>query len=351
MGMDAFKFPKETPRAWKLLKYDGEKKKPMATMHYVDHFSGKSFVYSMPKEDSNTTMVTLKYPRREAGLPRLRITWLRITWLSDNLGNNTGKPVEQFLALYGVYDATTGADSPWQNGICKGKHKVVTYVMDKICVTFQKDIMAGVVTLGGILQEAIASVDELSGPANVEYRISYELWFGRLPPGYPSVDRQSPCQLNVTDDPCDQVRMHIQLRVECGKEAHLSKSSALLRDTFREILKPSKGPLLHGDMVYYWAGQAAEGRDIWNGPGEIALIDRSGNARVKNSGQVYIHCPELLGQEVSQPGIRNDVIMTCLRSSSRTSRRRRPRLWYNADNVRFVVDNIEHILVDTKEYR
>jgi len=295
MGMDAFKFPKEGFKAW-LISIFNKKSRPF--MHYVDHYSRKSFPYLMLKEAGQDTCKTLKKLRRQAGLPRMMVM--------DNFKGNTTKEPEQYLSYHECDIATTGAESPWQNGICEGKHKIACIIMDRSCVTFKDALISGKIDLEDIMEEAFASMDELPGSSQVEHKSAFEMWYGRAPPGMCSVDEMTPTQLNVTDELIDQVRLYVGLRNESMKVAQASRSDFVVLDAFRRALRPSRGPFRPGDMVFFWSGFNDKGNDKWQGPGDIALIDRAGSAHVKFSGEIYIRCPELLKHRKGQKGIQKE---------------------------------------------
>ena len=45
--------------------------------------------------------------------------------LNDNGGEFTSAEVREVKAVLNIIDLTTGAESPWQNGLCEKNHQIV----------------------------------------------------------------------------------------------------------------------------------------------------------------------------------------------------------------------------------
>ena len=45
--------------------------------------------------------------------------------LNDNGGEFTEQEMREFKSVINLIDLTTGAESPWQNGLCEKNHQIV----------------------------------------------------------------------------------------------------------------------------------------------------------------------------------------------------------------------------------
>ena len=50
--------------------------------------------------------------------------------LNDNGGEFTGEEIKEVKDILNVVDLTTGAESPWQNGLCEKNHHVVDTMLE-----------------------------------------------------------------------------------------------------------------------------------------------------------------------------------------------------------------------------
>ena len=52
--------------------------------------------------------------------------------LNDNGGEFTGEEIKAVKDILNVVDLTTGAESPWQNGLCKKNHQIVDTMLERL---------------------------------------------------------------------------------------------------------------------------------------------------------------------------------------------------------------------------
>ena len=52
--------------------------------------------------------------------------------LNDNGGEFTGEEIKEVKDILNVVDLTTGAESPWQNGLCEKNHHIVDTMLERL---------------------------------------------------------------------------------------------------------------------------------------------------------------------------------------------------------------------------
>ena len=195
--------------------------------------------------------------------------------LSDNGGEYINSNVMDMCDKLGVHILTTGAESPWSNGLVERHHALIAQSVTKI----REETKCS-------LQTALAwAVHAKNTLSNINGFSPYQLLLGRNPI-IPQVEEQYaalPTLENETPSEC--VAEHIkaiysarkqQIAAECNekiKRALLHKT----RDVYSKDIK-------NGDLVYY----KRDDDKRWRGPGTVLGVD--GKLVFVRHGGTYVRC-------------------------------------------------------------
>ena len=105
------------------LKEVGDSNKKLYILHMVDMWSRL------------TQSVIIKRKEPKEVIDKFMINWVLVfgipgAVLNDNGGEFMAEKIREFKSILSITDLTTGAESPWQNGICIRTTKLLT-LLDK----------------------------------------------------------------------------------------------------------------------------------------------------------------------------------------------------------------------------
>lgn len=221
--------------------------------HMIDHKSRFS------------TAKVLRSKNKDVVIDSVMTHWVAIfgtpnKFMSDNGGEYVNSSFMDLCEKLNVHVATTGAESPWSNGLVERHHALLANNVNKI-----------IEETGCSIETALAwAIHAKNSLSNINGFSPYQLMFGRNP-NLPSLnDPYSSPTVVENESPSEEVAKHIKAiyaarRAQMESEAD-EKIRRALRSQTRDVYSEN---LQFGDLVYYKRDNCKR----WRGPGSIAGID------------------------------------------------------------------------------
>ena len=236
--------------------------------HIIDHhtrFSTAKVIYSKGKEELIESVFT--HWISLFGRPR--------RFLSDNGGEYNNSHFLDMCDKLGVHVITTGAESPWSNGLVERHHAMIARNVSKI----MEDTECNVSTA---LAWAVNAKNTLS---NINGYSPYQLLLG-VNPSLPSLDNpyESPTCLE-RETPSITVAKHIQAMYNARKQQMAAEADERIRRALRHKSRDVYAKSVNqGDKVYYKRDDSTR----WRGPATV--IGRDGKVVFLRHGGYQIKC-------------------------------------------------------------
>lgn len=194
--------------------------------------------------------------------------------LTDNGGEYNNEEVREMASMVNINVATTGAESPFQNGLAERNHAIVDSMLEKL-----------------VFENPSVPVDILLCWANMA-KNSLQMWSGFS--SFQIVFGQNPVLPNLMTDglPAMEGKTQSQILANHLNALHSARrafiqteSSERIRRAMRSRVRASEEVLHHGDMVYY----KREKHTRWLGPAKVLYQDgkvvfiRHGGAMIRAS--------------------------------------------------------------------
>ena len=173
----------------------------------------------------------------------------------DNGGEFMNAKMKEMCEKFGIKFISTGAESPWQNGLVEKNHMMVDGIIEKMKVDNPKR------TVRELLPQAIFAKNSL---INVYGYVPLQIVFGHIPriPGVPYNEPPA----NETVVQTEVIANRLQ-NLYSAREAYMKvENSARLKKALNsKIPAPKIINYFHGQKVYYKHGPT----NTWHGPAEV----------------------------------------------------------------------------------
>ena len=191
--------------------------------------------------------------------------------LNDNGGEFTADEVREVKAVLNIIDLTTGAESPWQNGLCEKNHQVVDTMFKRMKEDFPE-------TEDEIL---LAWADMAKNSMQMVYGFSpNQLVFG-INPTLPNVLNEGlPALEGKTFS--ETLAKHLDALHAARKAFTESENSERIRKALRRKICTNNTVYHNGDLVWY---RKRDG-DRATGPGKVVFQD--GKVIFVRHGATYV---------------------------------------------------------------
>ena len=236
--------------------------------HMIDHrtrFSTAKVIYSKGKEELIESVFT--HWIAIFGRPR--------RFLSDNGGEYNNAHFLDMCDKLGVHVVTTGAESPWSNGLVERHHALISRNVSKIMEETDCSVSTA-------LAWAVNAKNSLS---NINGYSPYQLLLG-VNPSIPSLDNpyESPTCLEQ-ETPSQRVAKHLQAMYNARKQQMAAEADERIRRALRSKSRDVYAKSVsQGDKVFY----KREDCSRWRGPATV--IGRDGKVVFLRHGGFQIKC-------------------------------------------------------------
>ena len=236
--------------------------------HMIDHrtrFSTAKVIYSKGKEELIESVFT--HWIAIFGRPR--------RFLSDNGGEYNNAHFLDMCDKLGVHVVTTGAESPWSNGLVERHHALISRNVSKIMEETDCSVSTA-------LAWAVNAKNSLS---NINGYSPYQLLLG-VNPSIPSLDNpyESPTCLEQ-ETPSQRVVKHLQAMYNARKQQMAAEADERIRRALRSKSRDVYAKSVsQGDKVFY----KREDCSRWRGPATV--IGRDGKVVFLRHGGFQIKC-------------------------------------------------------------
>ena len=177
--------------------------------------------------------------------------------LNDNGGEFVGKALRDLKDRLDLRDITTGAESPFQNGMCERNHSVIDTMLLRLVIDFPKGDLQELLMWAGMARNSLQNVHGFS---------PNQLVFGRNP-SLPNNGEASASMLSKVST--ETVEYHLKA-LHKAREAFIeSESSERIRRALLHKMRASEQKFQYGEEVYY----KREGQEAWAGPGKVIFQD------------------------------------------------------------------------------
>ena len=229
----------------------------------LKHWKGGYILYmiDMFTRFTQAAFITRKTP--EQVVDAIMVKWVAnfgvpAAILNDNGGEFVNAEMQALKAELNVIDITTGAESPWQNGLCEKNHHTMDNILERIEADYTKLSTNAKLAWATMAKNSLMMVYGYS---------PYQLVFGKNPK-LPNI---------LTDGPpgweestvSEKLKSHLTALHECRKQFMESESSVRIKRALRAKIRCADISLEPGDWVYY----VREGQNKWNGPAKVMFQD------------------------------------------------------------------------------
>ena len=211
--------------------------------------------------------------------------------LNDNGGEFANSEVQEMKSWLNIKDLTTGAESPFQNGLCEKNHQTVDNILERIESDYPKLPMNAKLAWATMAKNCLLNVYGYS---------PYQLVFGRNP-NLPNI---------LTDGPPswedktvgERLGAHLTALKNSRKGFIESESSERIKRALRAKIRCADIEVSYGDIVYY----IRERENKWCGPATVMFQDgkviflRHGASIVRVSANKLVKAGEELASSIME---------------------------------------------------
>ena len=160
--------------------------------------------------------------------------------LNDNGGEFTAEEIRELKSMLNVQDLTTGAESPWQNGLCEKNHALLDNILERLDEDYPDVKLQTKLAWAGMAKNSLQMVYGYS---------PNQLVFGQNP-RLPNI---------VTDGPptweektaSEMIAKHLNTLHAARKAFIHSESSSRLKIALKSKIRTNSEVYNYGDVVYY----------------------------------------------------------------------------------------------------
>ena len=178
--------------------------------------------------------------------------------LTDNGGEFTSEEIREVMSFLNVVKLTTGAEAPWQNGLCEKVHQVTDMIMLKLQASYPEAELDYILAWANMVRNSMQMYQGYS---------SHQLVFG-INPNLPNIlqDRLPAMSENTSSD---VLAKHLNL-LRANREAFIKSDSCMkIRRALRSKLRCSQKYFRQGDWIYYKRNNS----ERWLGPAKVMFQD------------------------------------------------------------------------------
>ena len=233
-------------------------------LHMIDMFTRYSVSCFIPNKEPKTIVDhMLKHWMAYFGHPTKAI-------LNDNGGEFVGQEMLQLKSYMDVRNITTGAEAPFQNGLCERNHAVVDSMLVRLVLDNPNMEVDTLLKWANMAKNCLLNVHGFS---------PNQLVFGKNPK-LGIMAQSSPSSISKVSS--DVLAKHINA-LKSAREAFIkSESCERIRRALNHKMRASEEKYFPGDEVYY----KRENSELWLGPGKVVFQD--GKVVFIRNGHVYV---------------------------------------------------------------
>ena len=191
--------------------------------------------------------------------------------LNDNGGEFTSEEIREVKSLLNVQDLTTGAESPWQNGLCEKNHALLDNILERLDEDFPEVQLQTKLAWAGMAKNSLQMVYGYS---------PNQLVFGQNP-RLPNITSDGPPSWEEKTA-SEMVAKHLNTLHAARKAFIQSESSSRLKTALKSKIRTNSELYDYGDIVYYKRMKD----DRWLGPARVIFQD--GKIIFVRHGSTYI---------------------------------------------------------------
>lgn len=178
--------------------------------------------------------------------------------LTDNGGEFTSDEMREVTSLLNITKYTTGADAPWQNGLCEKVHQITDMILLKLSATYPNIELDILLAWANMARNSLQMYLGFS---------SHQLVFG-VNPNLPNVLGDRLPAMNETIN-SDVFRKHLNA-LKASREAFVkSDADTRIKRALKRKLTCAQMVFRTGDLVYY----KKDSSERWLGPAKVMFQD------------------------------------------------------------------------------
>ena len=262
----------------------------------LSFYSGKIILHMIDMWSRLTVSVELKRKAPSEVIEAIMEKWIAYfgtmgTILNDNGGEFTSQEIQEVKAMLNIVDLTTGAESPWQNGLCEKNHALVDNILERLDEDYPDLSFKAKLAWAGMAKNSLQMVYGYS---------PNQLVFG-MNPNLPNVLTDCPPALEETTS-SEALAKHLNLLHASRKAFIKSEACTKIKAALKAKIRTSEEAYENGDIVYY--RRAKDGR--WMGPSKVVFQDgkiiflRSGSSLIRVSANRLVKAGSELAKEIRQ---------------------------------------------------
>ena len=178
--------------------------------------------------------------------------------LTDNGGEFSSHLMREVLSILDVMDHTTGAESPWSNGLCERNHALVDNILQSVMRDYSE------LSIEQALTWAVVAKNSLSNHFGFS---PFQLVFGKNPK-LPNVVNDPPPSWEIKTK---SVKLMQNLKaMHATRQAFMkAESCERLKTALRSKIRTNGTVYQNGDIVYY----KRDNEEEWRGPAKVVFQD------------------------------------------------------------------------------
>ena len=224
--------------------------------------------------------------------------------LNDNGGEFVNSELQAVKSELSIIDLTTGAESPWMNGLCEKNHHTMDNILERIDADKPNLSIDTKLAWAAMAKNSLLMVYGYS---------PFQLVFGKNP-NLPNI---------ITDGPpawedctvSDRLRLHLNALHKSRSAFINSESNARIKRALKAKIRCADIQLDPGDIVYY----VRDGQNKWLGPAKVIFQDskiiflRHGGNVVRVSANRLVKAGEELARKAMEgkeqdTSVKNDAL-------------------------------------------
>ena len=189
---------------------------------------------------------------------------------NDNGGEFIGEDMREMKSKLDVRDITTGAESPFQNGLCERNHAVIDSMLTRLVFDNKNTDVNVLLKWANMAKNSLYNVHGFS-PNQLVFGSNPKL--GNFADGTPST---------LSPVTCELLNKHL-LAMKSARQAFIkSESCEKIRRALAHKMRASEEQYVSGDEIYY----KKDNSEIWQGPAKVIFQD--GKVVFIRHGSVYV---------------------------------------------------------------
>ena len=191
--------------------------------------------------------------------------------LNDNGGEFTSDEIREVKSILDIHDLTTGAESPWQNGLCEKNHALIDNILERLDEDYPQIDLKTKLAWAGMAKNSL----------QMTYGYSpNQLVFGQNPK-LPNILSDGPPSWEDSTT-SEMIAKHLNTLHSARKAFIQSECSARLKTALKSKIRTNNEVYNYGDVVYYRRMKDNK----WHGPARVIFQD--GKIIFVRHGATYI---------------------------------------------------------------